>query len=74
MWKLTAMVLFEAAIGLAVAGVVLAVGIPLMVGHKLIGPGDLTGSVIIVAVLVCSIGGMLFRPGSAINRYGKRDP
>jgi hypothetical protein len=74
MLKLTAMVLFEAVIGLAVAGAVLAVGIPPMVGHELISPGDLAGSIIIAAVLVCSIGGMLFRPGSAINRYGKRDP
>jgi hypothetical protein len=73
MLKLIMSVLVEAVIGLAVAAVVLAIAVPVMVRRDLIVPGDLAGSVVIAGVLVCAIGGMLFRPGSAINRYGKRD-
>lgn len=71
MLKVAMLVLVEAVIGLAVAAVVLAIAVPVMVHHDLIAPGDLAGSVVIAGVLVCAIGGMLFRPGSAINRYGR---
>ena len=73
MLRLAIRVFVETLIGLSVAAVVLAISLPVMIGRHLITPGDLTGSVLITSVLVCAIGGMLFRPGSAINRYGQRD-
>ena len=73
MLKLAFVVLVEVVVGLAVAAIVLAVGIPVMMRRELIAPGDLTGSFLIAGVLLAAVGGMLLRPGSAINRYGKRD-
>ena len=71
MLKLVLVVLVEAAIGVAVAGVVLAVGIPLMIHRNWIAPGDLAGSMLVLSVLALSVSGMLLRPGSAISRRCK---
>jgi hypothetical protein len=71
MLKLTMRVLVEVAIGLAAAALLLAVLVPVLVRHHLIAPGDLMGSVVIAGVLILAIGGMLFRPRSALNRHSK---
>ena len=73
MLKLTMLVIVEAVIGLAAAAVLLAVIVPLLIGHHFIAPGDVAGSVVIGAVLILAIGAMLFRPGSALNRFGKHN-
>ena len=72
MIKLTVRILIETIIGLTMAAVLLAVAVPLMIRLKLIVPGDIAGSLVVTGTLVCAIGGMLFRPGSAINRYGRQ--
>ena len=71
MLKLTLLVILDAIIGVAAAAVLLAVIVPMLIGHHVITPGDLTGSVVIGAVLVLAIGAMLFRPGSALSRCGR---
>ncbi len=68
MLKLTVLVLVEVIIGLAVAGVVLAVTVPVLIGRQLLAPGDLTSSLVIGAVLILAVTGMLLRPGSALRR------
>ena len=68
MLKLTLLVIVEALIGLAVAGGLLAVIVPLMIARHMIARGDLAGSIVIGAVLVLSVGIMLLRPGSALKR------
>lgn len=73
MLTLTIRVMTEAAIGLAAAAVLLAIIVPALIGYHVIKPGDLAGSIVIGAVLVLAIGAMLFRPGSALNRFGKRN-
>ena len=72
MLQLIVRVLIEAVIGLSLAGLILGLSLPLMIRYRLIVPGDVAGSVIIFAVLVSATGGMLFRPGSALNRYARR--
>jgi len=72
MLKLAFVVVVEIVVALAVAGLVLAIAVPMMVQRNLMAPGDLAGLLMVVVVFVAAIGGMLFRPGSAINRYTKR--
>jgi hypothetical protein len=73
MLKLTLLVIVEAVIGIAAAAVLLAVIVPLLIRRHFIAPGDLSGSVLIGVVLILAVGAMLLRPGSALNRHGKRD-
>lgn len=68
MRKLLVTVLIETIIGLGLAAVLLGVSIPLLLRFQLILPGDSIGSLVIGGVLVGAVGGMLFRPGSALNR------
>ena len=71
MLKLILRMLGEILIGVSLAGIVLAISVPMMMRSGMIASGDLTGSVIIAGALVLAAVGMLFRPGSALNRYGK---
>ena len=71
MLKLIVGVLIEAIVGLALAGVLLGLSVPLLLRFQLIAPGGSIGSLVIGAVLVAVVGGMLFRPGSALNRRGR---
>ena len=73
MFKLAIRMFVETLVGLSVAAVVLAISLPVMIGRHLINPGDLSGAILITGVLVCAIGGMLFRQGSSINRYRRHD-
>ena len=68
MLKLILGVLIEAIVGLALAGVLLGVSVPLLLRMRLITPGDWIGAFVVGAVLVAAVAGMLFRPGSALNR------
>jgi len=72
MLRLALVVAVEIVVGLALAGIVLAVAVPVMVRRDLMAPGDLAGMLVIAVVFVAAIGAMLFRPGSAIDRYTKR--
>ena len=72
MLRLALVVAVEIVVGLALAGIVLAVAVPVMVRRNLMAPGDLLGVLVIGIAFVVAIGAMLFRPGSGINRYSRR--
>lgn len=71
MLKLAVLVLVEVMLAITVAGVVLAILVPLMIRYELIAVGDLAGSIVIAGIILAAIGAMVFRPGSALNRHGK---
>ena len=73
MLKLALIVIVEAFIGVAAAGVLLAVVVPLLIRYGVIVPGALAGSVVIAAVLMFAIGAALLRPGSALRHRGTRE-
>jgi hypothetical protein len=72
MVKLVILVLIEIVIGMAGAALLLAVIVPLLIGHHVFSPGDLGSSVVISAALLLAIGAALLRPNSALRRFGKR--
>ena len=71
MLRLIVRMFTEALVGLALAAVLLGLSLPLLLKYHLIAPGDLAGSLVIAGVMVGAVGGMLFRPGSALDRYGR---
>jgi formate-dependent nitrite reductase membrane component NrfD len=68
MLRLMLYMLGEILAGIFVGGLVLAISIPMLMRAGLITTGDLAGILVIVATLVLTVAGMLFRPGSALNR------
>ena len=72
MVKLLLGVLIEAVLGIALAGLILAVVVPVLNHFRSIRQGDLTSMGVIVGVIVCVMAIVLARPGSAINRW-RRD-
>jgi hypothetical protein len=72
MLKLLLGVVIEVFVGVSLAGLVLALTIPLLHQDGVPGANDMTTRVVIVGVLVCVVAVALFRPGSAIHRYMKR--
>jgi hypothetical protein len=71
MLKLLLGVVIEVFVGVSLAGLVLALTIPLLHHDGVPAANDMT-RVIIIGVLVCAVAVALFRPGSAIHRYMKR--
>ena len=69
MLKMMLLILVEVVIGLAVAGALLAIAVPVLVGNELLTPGDLRGVLLVFLVLVVCVGGAVFRPGSTLNRW-----
>jgi hypothetical protein len=72
MLKLLLGVVIEVLVGVLVAGLILALAIPLLNRNDLVGANDIAARIIIVGVLVGAVALALFRPGSAIHRYIKR--
>lgn len=72
MLKLLLGIAVEAFIGVSVAGIILALVIPGLGVSDVLGRGDVTGTIVIVGVLVAAVAVALFRPGSALRRYGQR--
>ena len=58
----------EAIVGVAVAGLLLAVAMPVLIRHHFLAPGDLRGALLIGTVLVLAIGVILLRPGGSLRR------
>jgi hypothetical protein len=67
--KLLLSVIIEVIIGVSLAGVVLAVAVPMLHSANLLGANDLTSTIVIVGVLGVAVAIALFRPGSAIHRH-----
>ena len=65
-------VILEVLVGVSLAGMLLAIVIPLLNRYDLIAAGDRTATAIIVAVLAGALAVALFRPGSSIHRYIRR--
>ena len=72
MLKLLLGVVIEVFVGVSLAGLILALVIPLLNRNNLLGASDITARTIIVGVLVGVVAVALFRPDSAIHRYMKR--
>jgi hypothetical protein len=72
MWVLLLRVLVEMLVGFTVAGVALAVGIPLLIRTGLISHNGVSGPLVIVGTVGLAIGVMLTRPGSALRRYRQK--
>ncbi len=71
MLKLLLGVLIEVFVGVSLAGLILALAIPLLNRNDLQGANDITARTVITGVLVGVVAVALFRPGSAIRRYMK---
>jgi ABC-type Mn2+/Zn2+ transport system permease subunit len=72
MRKLLLGLVIEVFVGVAFAGLILALAIPLMHRAAEAAADDVLARVVIVGVLALSIAIALFRPGSAIRRYTNR--
>jgi hypothetical protein len=72
MLKLLLGVLIELLVSTMVAGLILALAIPLLNRSNLADANDVTSQIIITSVLIGAVAIALFRPGSAIHRYIKR--
>jgi len=65
-------IVIEVLVAVALAGLILALAIPLMNRTDLINGNDFASRVVITGVLAAALAVALFRPGSAIHRYIKR--
>ena len=72
MLKLVLGIVIEVLVSVALAGLILALAIPLMNRSDLMNGNDLASRVVITGVLAVAVAVALFRPGSAIHRYIKR--
>ncbi len=72
MRKLVLGVVVEVFLALAVAGLILALAIPLLNRSGALTVGDFPSAAISVGVIAGILAVALFRPGSAIHRYIKR--
>lgn len=72
MLKLLLGVVVEVLVAVALAGLILALAIPLMNRNNLVEANDLASRIVITSVLAVAVAVALFRPGSAIHRYLKR--
>jgi hypothetical protein len=72
MVKLLFSVLLEAGVGISLAGVLLAIAVPVVNRYRPTTVEDSTTAVIIGAVIAGVTAMVLFRPGSAINRWRRR--
>jgi hypothetical protein len=61
----------EILIGFFLAGIILAIGVPMLVRSGMIVPGDVVSVCLIAGTLALAVGAMLFRPGSALHRRGQ---
>jgi hypothetical protein len=71
MVKLILRMVGEILIGVFLAGIILAISVPMLVRSGMIVPGDVASVCIIAGTLALAVGAMLFRPGSALHRRGQ---
>jgi hypothetical protein len=69
MIRLLVGVLVEAVVGFSLAGLILAVVVPVLNHVRATRNGDLMPAGIVAGVVVCVVVIVLARPGSAINRW-----
>jgi hypothetical protein len=71
MVKLILRIVGESLIGFFLAGIVLAISVPMLLRSGLIVPGDVASVCIIAGTLALGIGAMVFRPGGALRHGGR---
>jgi len=69
---LALLVLLETVIGVALAGIALAIVVPLLLRFGWIAAGGAAGTFVVVAVLVMAVAVVVLRPGSAMSRHTRR--
>jgi len=72
MLKLLLGVAIEVFVGVSLAGVILALTIPLLSRSELLDADDVTATTVIIGVLVAAVTVATLRPYSAIRRHMKR--
>jgi hypothetical protein len=65
-------VVVELVVAVAIAGLILAVAVPLLTRTDLVGANDISTRAVITGVLIGAVAIALFRPGSALRRHAKR--
>jgi hypothetical protein len=65
-------VVVELVVAVAIAGLILAVAVPLLTRTDLVGANDFSTRAVITGVLIGAAAIALFRPGSALRRHTKR--
>ena len=71
MVKLILRIVGEILIGFFLAGIILAISVPLLMRSGMIVPGDVVSVCLIAGTLALAVGAMVFRPGSALHRRGQ---
>jgi hypothetical protein len=72
MAKLLFSVLIEALVGISLAGLLIAIIVPVMNRYRTTNIEDSTGAIVVGAVIAGVTALVLLRPGSAINRWRRR--
>ena len=65
-------IVIEMLLAAAIAGLLLAVAVPVLTRTNVVGANDVPTKVVITGVLVAAVMIALVRPGSAIRRHMKR--
>ena len=65
-------VALEVAVAMLIAGLLLAIVVPVLNRSDLVAVGDTTATIIISGVMIAALAIALLRPGSAIRRTHKR--
>jgi len=73
MARLILAVALEILVALIVAGVLVAIVIPLMIQTELMHPGDAAGTIVVIGMVLIAVATALLRPGSAIHRHSQRE-
>ena len=71
MLKMLLGVVIELLVSTMVAGLILALAVPLLNRSNLADRNDAVSQIVIIGVLIGAVSIALFRPGSAIRRYSK---
>lgn len=72
MLRLLIGVVIEVAVALLIAGLLLAIAIPLLNRSDVVTVGDSASARVIIGVMIVALAIALFRPDSAIRRFSKR--
>jgi len=72
MVKLMLGIIVETIVGFCLAGLILAIVVPVLNHYKPLRADDLLSLVVVVAVIVCVTAAVLIRPGGAIKRFMRR--
>lgn len=72
MLKLVLGVLVEAIVGVSLAGLILAVVVPVLNHYRAVRADDVMSMGVIAGVIVCVTAVVLVRPGSVINQWLRR--